>query len=145
MACLREGWPASNASPPSPGGTSCCGVPGRSTGCRGCDRSASQRTPWPAETNESAAALLALADEAGLTHLRSVTLDYIAHNYMQVAATQVGWQGLVSVPGDRTAGRVSSQASRHGCKGAAGCSTLDAQPVVLQLQHRLAAVVLQMF
>lgn len=39
-------------------------------------------------TNEAAAALLALADESGLTKLRAVCLDYIVHHYTAVAATE---------------------------------------------------------
>lgn len=41
---------------------------------------------------DAAAALLALADEAGLSHLRAVALDYIVHHYEAVAATG-GWLG----------------------------------------------------
>ncbi|KAL4857297.1 Protein-L-isoaspartate O-methyltransferase [Chlorella vulgaris] len=42
---------------------------------------------------DAAAALLALADEAGLSHLRAVALDYIVHHYEAVAATE-SYQGL---------------------------------------------------
>ena len=46
-----------------------------------------------AETNEAAAALLALSDETGLTHLRSVCLDYIVNHYAAVRATKA-WATL---------------------------------------------------
>jgi protein-L-isoaspartate(D-aspartate) O-methyltransferase len=37
--------------------------------------------------NEAAASLLGLADEQGLPHLRSVSLDYVVHNYDEVSKT----------------------------------------------------------
>lgn len=37
--------------------------------------------------NEAAAALLGLSDEQGLQHLRSVSLDYVVHNYEDVSKT----------------------------------------------------------
>jgi protein-L-isoaspartate O-methyltransferase len=46
-----------------------------------------------AETNEAAAALLALSDETGLTHLRSVCLDYIVNHYAAVRAAKA-WATL---------------------------------------------------
>ena len=53
------------------------------------------RTPslTAAGTHEAAAALLALADESGLTRLKAVCLDYILHHYAAVAATEA-YKGL---------------------------------------------------
>jgi hypothetical protein len=45
----------------------------------------------PAGLADAAAALLALADEAGLPHLRAVALDYVVHNFGAVAATGACW------------------------------------------------------
>lgn len=42
---------------------------------------------------DAAAALLALADDHGLTHLRSVALDFIVHNMPAVKATEA-WAAL---------------------------------------------------
>ena len=41
-----------------------------------------------------AAALLALADDNGLAHLRAVALDYCVHNFEAVAKTGVGGAGV---------------------------------------------------
>ena len=43
---------------------------------------------------DAAAALLALADDNGLAHLRAVALDYCVHNFEAVAKTGVGGAGV---------------------------------------------------
>lgn len=43
---------------------------------------------------DAAAALLAIADDNGLPHLRAVALDYIVHHHAEVARTGAGGCGL---------------------------------------------------
>ncbi|CAL8462859.1 g2393 [Coccomyxa elongata] len=52
-----------------------------------------RRDPEDEGTCEAAAALLGLADEAGLAHLRAVALDFVVHNFPAVAAT-AAWAAL---------------------------------------------------
>lgn len=47
----------------------------------------------PAGTCEAAAALLGLADEAGLPHLRAVALDFVVRHFPEVSAT-AAWAQL---------------------------------------------------
>ena len=71
---------------------------------------------------ETAAALLGLADEAGLTHLRAVALDFAVMHFDPVAKT-AAWAGLPRSCADAVAAEVSC-AGRVLCD--AGC--LDKKP-----------------
>ena len=66
---------------------------------------------------ETAAALLGLADEAGLTHLRAVALDFAVMHFDHVART-AAWAGLPRSCADAVAAEVSC-AGRVLCD--AGC------------------------
>ena len=56
---------------------------------------------------ETAAALLGIADEAGLGHLRSVALDFVVMHFDGVAKTSA-WAGLPRACADAVAAEVST-------------------------------------
>jgi len=56
---------------------------------------------------ETAAALLGVADEAGLGHLRSVALDFVVMHFDSVAKTSA-WSGLPRACADAVAAEVST-------------------------------------
>ena len=56
---------------------------------------------------ETAAALLGVADEAGLGHLRSVALDFVVMHFDGVAKTGA-WAGLPRACADAVAAEVSA-------------------------------------
>ena len=56
---------------------------------------------------ETAAALLGVADEAGLSHLRAVALDFVVMHFEAVARTSA-WAGLPRACADAVAAEVST-------------------------------------
>ena len=90
---------------------------------------ASTRESLVAGVCETAAALLGLADEAGLTHLRAVALDFAVMHFDAVAKT-AAWAGLPRSCADAVAAEVScagcvlchrwclvKKPQRHSCAG----------------------------
>ncbi len=75
---------------------------------------------------ETAAALLGMADEAGLSHLRAVALDFVVMHFEAVAKT-TAWASLPRACADAVAAEVrsplnASRSSRIGCLGGAKMS-----------------------
>ena len=72
VACMRHmKWPGQHSPQPGHSKGACISVSASS---------------WGAGTCDMACALLAVAEELGLAHLQSVTLDLIVHNYPAASA-----------------------------------------------------------
>lgn len=86
---------------------------------------------------ETAAALLGMADEAGLSHLRAVALDFVVMHFGAVAKT-TAWANLPRACADAVTAEVSSHLSLQ----AKTCSELGRYGIRSEMMGKLACGVI---